>query len=61
MFPSLPIDLHSHWAQALELAAYVLVAGTVTVHVLLRRSAVPAALGWIGLAWLSPFLGGLVY
>ncbi len=61
MFPSLPIDWHSHWAQTLEFAAYVLVAGTVTVHVLLRRSAVPAALGWIGLAWLSPFLGGLVY
>jgi cardiolipin synthase len=33
----------------------------VTAHVLLRKRDVAAAVGWIGLAWLSPFLGALLY
>jgi cardiolipin synthase A/B len=33
----------------------------VTAHVLLRKSDVRAALGWIGAAWLSPFVGGPLY
>jgi cardiolipin synthase len=40
---------------------HVLVAGTVTVDVLLKKSDVRGALGWIGAAWFSPFLGGLLY
>ena len=42
-------------------ALHVLVAGTVTVDVLLKKSDVRGALGWIGAAWFSPFLGGLLY
>lgn len=32
-----------------------------TVHVLLNKRDVGAALGWIGLVWLAPFSGGLLY
>ncbi len=37
------------------------VAASVTVHVLLRKRDVRSALGWIGVAWLSPLVGGLLY
>ncbi len=40
---------------------HVLVAGAVTVDVLLKKSDVRGALGWIGAAWFSPFLGGALY
>jgi cardiolipin synthase len=33
----------------------------VTVHVLLHKRDVPAAIGWIGLGWLSPLLGPALY
>ncbi|MEN0076230.1 MAG: phospholipase D-like domain-containing protein [Paracraurococcus sp.] len=33
----------------------------VTGHVLLRKREVGTAIGWIGLAWLSPFLGSALY
>ncbi|MDP3409135.1 phospholipase D-like domain-containing protein [Bosea sp. (in: a-proteobacteria)] len=42
-------------------AIHVATAGTVTIHALLRKRDVPAAIGWIGLAWLSPFFGPLLY
>lgn len=32
-----------------------------TVHVLLNKRNVPSAIGWIGLVWLSPFIGTLLY
>lgn len=41
--------------------AHVAIAGTVTVHVLLYKRNVAAAVSWIGIAWLSPFLGALLY
>jgi cardiolipin synthase len=41
--------------------AHVTIAGLVTVHVLLYKRNVGAAVSWIGIAWLSPFLGGLLY
>lgn len=41
--------------------AHVAIAGAVTVHVLLYKRNVGAAVSWIGIAWLSPFLGGLLY
>ena len=47
--------------QYLIIAVYVLVAGAVTVHVLLTKSDVRAALAWIAVAWLSPIFGALVY
>jgi cardiolipin synthase len=40
---------------------YILVAAWVTADVLLKKSDVRGALGWIGAAWFSPLLGGLLY
>ncbi|TBR26655.1 MAG: cardiolipin synthase, partial [Reyranella sp.] len=40
---------------------HVAIAAAVTVHVLLYKRSVGAAVSWIGIAWLSPFLGGLLY
>ena len=48
-------------AAAIVSAAHVAIAGAVTVHVLLYKRNVGAAVSWIGIAWLSPFLGGLLY
>jgi cardiolipin synthase A/B len=42
-------------------ALHLVVAGAVTVHALLNKRNVPAAIGWIGLAWLAPILGALLY
>jgi cardiolipin synthase len=33
----------------------------VSVHILLRKRDVGSAIGWIGLAWLSPFIGSALY
>lgn len=33
----------------------------VTAHALLHKREVGSALGWIGLAWLAPFVGGILY
>ena len=38
-----------------------LLAVSVTADVLLKKSDVRAALGWIGLVWLAPILGSLLY
>ncbi len=38
-----------------------LAAGAVTVHVLLSHREVRSAIGWIGLAWLSPLVGFSIY
>ena len=43
------------------MAAHIAIAGSVTVHALLYKRNVGAAVSWIGIAWLSPFLGGLLY
>ncbi len=40
---------------------HIVTAGTVTIHALIRKRDVPAAIGWIGLAWLSPFFGPILY
>ena len=37
------------------------IAAAVTVHVLLDKRDIGAAIGWVGLAWLSPILGGIIY
>ena len=47
--------------QFLLIVIYVLLAGTITVHVLLTKSDVRAALGWIAVAWLSPVFAALLY
>ncbi|HVV26348.1 MAG TPA: phospholipase D-like domain-containing protein [Rhizomicrobium sp.] len=58
----LPID---HWSysvlESLAAALHVLLALTVTIDVLLKKSDVRAALGWIAAAWLSPIFGSLLY
>ena len=44
-----------------ELTLGPLIAIAMTTHVLLTKGEVKAAAGWVGLAWFSPFLGGLAY
>ena len=41
--------------------AHIAIAGAVTVHVLLFKRNVGTSVSWIGIAWLSPFLGALLY
>ncbi len=41
--------------------AHIAIAGGVTVHVLLYKRNVGTAISWMGIAWLSPFIGGLLY
>ena len=43
------------------LPLHLAVALAVTGHALLRKREVGAALGWIGLVWLAPFIGGVLY
>ena len=49
------------WLGELAALAHLGIASAVTVHVLLYKRNVGAAVSWIGIAWLSPFLGGLLY
>lgn len=49
------------WVRLVFLAAYLTIAIAVTVHALLKQSKVRTALGWIGVAWFSPYLGGVIY
>ena len=59
-FAALLTSLVDHGALLLS-AIHVASAGAVTIHALFRKRDVPAAIGWIGLAWLSPFFGPLLY
>ena len=54
---NLPFDLNVD----LIALADMLAAAAVTAHVLLRKRDVRAAIGWIGLAWLSPITGPALY
>jgi len=60
MFP-----LHVTWfspiVQTLVGILYVVLASIVTVDVLLKKSDVRGALGWIGAVWLAPIFGSLFY
>jgi cardiolipin synthase A/B len=40
---------------------HIAIATAVTIHVLLYKRNVGAAISWMGIAWLSPFVGGLLY
>ncbi len=40
---------------------HFVIATAVTVHTLMTKRDVPAAIGWIGMAWLAPILGALLY
>ena len=41
--------------------AHIVIAGSVTIHVLLNKRNVGTSISWMGIAWLSPFIGGLLY
>jgi cardiolipin synthase A/B len=41
--------------------AHVLVASAVTVHILLNKRNIGTSISWMGIAWLSPFIGGALY
>src|SRR5215475_13322913 len=60
--PTVISGIELAWAAG-ELAAlaHLGIASLVTVHVLLYKRDVGAAVSRIGIAWLSPFLGGLLY
>ena len=60
MFP-IPIQWSTPLLEGVALSAYVLLAGLVTVDILLKKNDVPRALGWIGLVWLAPIFGSLLY
>ena len=42
-------------------AVHFVIAGGVTLHALLNKRDVRAAFGWIGMAWLSPVIGPVLY
>jgi len=41
--------------------AHIAIASGVTVHVLLYKRNIGTSISWMGIAWLSPFIGGLLY
>ena len=41
--------------------AHLLLAVAVSLHVLLRKRDIGGSIGWIGIAWLAPFLGSVLY
>ncbi|MES2256659.1 MAG: phospholipase D-like domain-containing protein [Pseudomonadota bacterium] len=47
--------------EAVVVAVYLLLAVLVSIDVLLKKSDVRGALGWIAAAWLSPIFGSLLY
>ena len=48
------------WGELAALA-HIAIAAAVTVHVLLYKRNVGTSISWMGIAWLSPFLGGVLY
>ena len=42
-------------------ALYVVLQLSVTIHILLHKDEVPSAIGWMGLIWLTPLLGTVIY
>ncbi|MBV8393585.1 MAG: cardiolipin synthase [Alphaproteobacteria bacterium] len=56
------LDRHLAWLITEAAAvAHFAIAGWVTVHVLLYKRNTGSAISWMGIAWLSPFIGGLLY
>jgi cardiolipin synthase len=48
------------WALVLTVADIVL-AGGVTIHAVLNKRDSRSVIGWVGLAWLAPFVGAIAY
>jgi cardiolipin synthase len=55
------LSLLSRLRPDVELGLGLVIALAVTMHVLLTDREVKTATAWIGLAWFSPFLGGVAY
>ncbi len=53
-----PLETAAAWVGTL---AHIGLATWVTLHALLKKRDVAACIAWIGLAWLSPFLGSALY
>ncbi len=60
MFP-LTLAWPTEAIETIIVLVYLILALLVTADVLLKKSDVRAALGWIAAAWLSPILGSLLY
>src|SRR5476649_422628 len=41
--------------------AHIVIATGVTAHVLLNKRNIGTSISWMGIAWLSPFIGGILY
>jgi cardiolipin synthase len=54
-------ELVTRLEPGIEFALGAVIAVAITIHVLLTKREVASAVGWIGLAWYSPFVGGLTY
>lgn len=59
-FVALPTTLIEYGALIFALG-HVACATAVTLHALITKRDVPTVIGWIGLAWLSPYFGSLLY
>jgi len=59
--PSLELSLPFNLEVDLVALVHIVAAAAVTAHVLLHKRDVRAAIGWIGLAWLSPLAGPALY
>ena len=53
--------LHLPWLHPLLTVLGILLAIGVSLHVLRTKRDVPASVGWIGLVWLSPLFGSVLY
>ena len=53
-------DLAWYLGELAALAHLVIAAG-VTVHILLNKRNIGTSISWMGIAWLSPFIGGALY
>ncbi len=58
--PVSSILLGHAWARV-GVPLHMAIATWVTIHALLNKREVGSTLGWVGLAWFSPFLGGFLY
>ena len=55
------IHMDSWTMRALVTAAHVLLAMVVSGHIVLTKPDARAAVGWVGLVWLTPVIGALLY
>lgn len=55
------MDLISIFSFSLAGVFYLLLHTAVTIHILLFKEDTKSAIGWIGLVWLAPIIGPVVY